>query len=134
MENSNNNIPKTIDDLKTWYIAMDLGPEESTGFIFGKPHNMRSDCCYIYEDGGTYAVYNHGELNWFNSEEDAVADMYSLINSSIKSRKYKNTECRIDKGVAEDATTKKVRLAVAAVLAIMGIAAVIVIGLWDKIS
>lgn len=50
--------PQTIDELKKWYIAQNLPPEETTRCFIGK--NIKTPRAYgIYEENGEFIVYKN---------------------------------------------------------------------------
>ena len=49
---------KTIEELKSWYIARKLPPEETTRFFIGK--NIKEPRAFgIYQDGNKFIVYKN---------------------------------------------------------------------------
>ena len=85
--------PKTIEELKEWYVAHHLPPEEITRFFIGK--DIREPKAFgIYRDGnGDFVVYKNkstGEraIRYKGSDEQyAVNELYQRLKAEIADQK-----------------------------------------------
>ena len=88
-----NQQPKTIEELKAWYVARKLPPEEITRFFIGK--NITEPKAFgIYQDGnGDFVVYKNkstGEraIRYKGSDETyAVNELYQRLKAEIVDQK-----------------------------------------------
>ena len=88
-----NEQPKTIEELKKWYIAHHLPPEEITRFFIGK--NITEPMAFgIYRDGnGDFVVYKNkasGEraVRYKGADEKyAVNELYQRLKAEIADQK-----------------------------------------------
>lgn len=90
-----NKTPKTIDELKSWYIARKLPPEETTRFFIGK--NIKEPRAFgIYEENGRFIVYknkNDGSRSIRYEGKDeayAVNELYLKLKEEILNQKNNN--------------------------------------------
>ncbi len=89
--------PKTIEELKEWYVAHHLPPEEITRFFIGK--NITEPKAFgIYRDGnGDFVVYKNkstGEraVRYKGSDERyAVNELYQRLKAEIADQKGNRT-------------------------------------------
>ncbi len=89
--------PKTIEELKEWYVAHHLPPEEITRFFIGK--DIREPKAFgIYRDNlGKYVVYKNkstGEraVRYQGSDEQyAVNELYQRLKAEIADQKGNST-------------------------------------------
>lgn len=87
--------PKTIEELKSWYIARNLPPEETTRFFIGK--NIKEPKAFgIYEENGTFIVYKNkanGQraIRYQGTDEAyAVNELYLRLKEEILNQKNIN--------------------------------------------
>ena len=100
------NTPKTIDELKDWYMARKLPPESVTRFFIGK--DVKEPRAFgIYRDGSDYVVYknkNDGSraVRYRGTDEAyAVNEIYLKLKSEIlnqKSRSISRAKISKDRG------------------------------------
>lgn len=98
-----NRVPKTIDELKEWYMARNLPPEETTRFFIGK--DIKEPRAFgIYKDpGGNFIVYKNkanGEraVRYTGpNEAHAVKEIYDKLKQEISNRKSGKTSGRSSK-------------------------------------
>jgi len=89
--------PKTIDQLKSWYEARHLPPEEVTRFFIGK--NIREAKAFgVYEENGTFYVYKNKAdgsraIRYQGADEAyAVNELYMKLKEEILNQKRTNLE------------------------------------------
>ena len=89
------NTPRTIDELKEWYMARKLPPESVTRFFIGK--DIREPRAFgIYKDGSNYIVYknkNDGSraVRYKGTDEAyAVNEIYLKLKSEILNQKSRS--------------------------------------------
>ena len=87
--------PRTIEELKSWYRARKLPPEETTRFFIGR--DIREPRAFgIYEDGGKFIVYKNkanGEraIRYQGRDEAyAVNELYLKLKEEILNQKKHN--------------------------------------------
>ena len=92
---SSDGTPKTIEELKAWYMSRNLPPEETTRFFIGK--NYKGPRAFgIYEENGEYIVYknkNDGSraVRYKGSDQAyAVNELYLKLKSEILNQKAHN--------------------------------------------
>ena len=92
---STDGTPKTIEELKAWYMEKNLPPEETTRFFIGK--NYKGARAFgIYEENGEYIVYknkNDGTraVRYKGKDEAyAVNELYLRLKSEILNQKAHN--------------------------------------------
>lgn len=92
---STDGTPKTIEELKAWYMEKNLPPEETTRFFIGK--NYKGARAFgIYEENGEYIVYknkNDGTraVRYKGKDEAyAVNELYLKLKSEILNQKAHN--------------------------------------------
>lgn len=90
-----NTTPKTIEELKSWYNARKLPPEETTRFFIGK--NIKEPRAFgIYEENGTFTVYKNkanGQraVRYKGTDEAyAVNELYLRLKEEILHQKNQN--------------------------------------------
>ena len=92
-----NEVPQTIDELKTWYEEHNLPPEETTRFFIGK--DIKEPKAFgIYKDdkNGNYVVYKNkstGEraVRYEGKDEAyAVNELYMKLKEEIQNQKELN--------------------------------------------
>ena len=89
--------PRTIEELRNWYMAMNLPPEEVTRFFIGK--NISEPRAFgIYRDSnGEFVVYKNKDTGERairyrgNDEGYAVNELYMRLKSEILKQKSRNT-------------------------------------------
>ncbi|MBR6315473.1 MAG: zinc ribbon domain-containing protein [Lachnospiraceae bacterium] len=87
--------PKTIDQLKEWYVEHNLPPEEVTRFFIGK--NIKEPKAFgIYQDGHDFVVYKNKAdgsraVRYKGSDEAyAVNELYQRLKAEIADQKSRN--------------------------------------------
>ena len=87
--------PKTIEELKSWYVARKLPPEETTRFFIGK--NIKEPKAFgIYKDGRNFIVYKNkanGQraVRYKGTDEAyAVNELYMRLKEEILHQKSNN--------------------------------------------
>lgn len=91
--------PRTIDELKSWYKARNLPPEETTRFFIGK--NITEPRAFgIYEENGRFIVYknkgNGQRAIRYEGEDEAYAvnELYLRLKEEILNQKQLNANRR----------------------------------------
>jgi len=92
MQNEIPRIPETIEQLRAWYAAHNLPPEEVTRFFIGR--DVQEPRAFgIYQDGSLFIVYknkNDGSravrYSGFD-EKFAVRELYEKLKSEIANQK-----------------------------------------------
>ena len=92
-----NEVPKTIEELKNWYIEHNLPSEEVTRFFIGKNINSpRAFGIYFDDNTGNYVVYKNkssGEraIRYEGKDESyAVNELYIKLKEEIINQKENN--------------------------------------------
>lgn len=90
-----NDTPKTIEELKFWYIARKLPPEETTRFFIGK--NIKEPRAFgIYQDGNKFIVYKNKAdgsraVRYKGTDQAyAVNELYMRLKEEILMQKNTN--------------------------------------------
>ena len=107
--------PKTIEELKEWYVAHHLPPEEITRFFIGK--DIREPKAFgIYRDGnGDFVVYKNkstGEraVRYQGSDEQyAVNELYQRLKAEIADQKGNRPAGSRTQPVVDNSYKKKKR-------------------------
>lgn len=87
--------PKTIEELKTWYTAHNLPPEEVTRFFIGKNYTQPK-AFGIYEENGEFIVYKNKAdgtraVRYQGRDEAyAVNELYQKLKEEIANQKARN--------------------------------------------
>lgn len=122
--------PKTIEELKTWYVAHHLPPEEVTRFFIGKDIT-EPKAFGIYRDGnGDFVVYKNkadGQraVRYKGSDETyAVNELYQRLKAEIADQKV-NRPANIQQPAVEKKKKKKGCLIAIIVFFALGILATI---------
>ena len=94
-----NEAPRTIEELKDWYKARNLPPEEVTRFFVGK--NIKEPKAFgIYEENGTFYVYKNKAdgtraIRYQGADEAyAVNELYMRLKEEILNQKRNNLESK----------------------------------------
>lgn len=94
---NSNNEPKTIEELKQWYIAMNLPDENVTRFFIGKNYkHPKAFGIYKDESSGNFIVYKNkasGEraVRYEGPDEAyAVKELYKKLKDEIYNQKHNN--------------------------------------------
>ena len=88
--------PKTIEELKDWYTAHNLPPEEGTRFFIGKDYKEPKAFGIYKSDDGDFVVYKNkadGEraIRYQGSDEQyAVNELYQRLKAEIADQKSHN--------------------------------------------
>lgn len=92
---STDGTPKTIEELKAWYMEKNLPPEETTRFFIGK--NYKGARAFgIYEENGEYIVYKNKDdgsraVRYKGKDEAyAVNELFLKLKSEILNQKAHN--------------------------------------------
>lgn len=88
-----NGVPKTIEELKQWYVEHHLPPEETTRFFIGKDYKGKR-AFGIYQDPvtGNFVVYKNKDdgsraIRYEGTDEDyAVNELYIKLKDEIAKR------------------------------------------------
>ena len=129
---NSNNVPKTIEELKQWYIAMNLPDENVTRFFIGKDYK-RPKAFGIYKDErtGNFVVYKNkasGEraVRYEGKDEVyAVNELYKKLKDEIYNQKHNNN------GTSSRRTTKPYGIYVFIAIWILMISIPIIISLFS---
>ena len=97
-----NDVPQTIEELKQWYIAMNLPDEKVTRFFIGKNYK-RPKAFGIYQDErtGNFIVYkNKGDgeraVRYDGRDETyAVNEIYQKLKDEVYNQKSNNQNTKI---------------------------------------
>ena len=127
----NQETPRTIEELRAWYAARNLPPEEVTRFFIGK--DIKEPRAFgIYRDGDRFVVYKNKDdgsraVRYHGPDEGyAVNELYLRLKQEIANQKGRNGEKR-------PVNRKKGRREMIIGLSIF-VAAVLVILLLDSFS
>lgn len=88
--------PKTIEELKQWYIDAGLPPEETTRFFIGKNLSERR-VFGIYEENGNFVVYKNKDdgtraVRYSGPDEaHAVNELYLKLKEEMANQKRHNS-------------------------------------------
>ena len=115
--------PRTIDELKDWYMARKLPPESVTRFFIGKDIK-ESRAFGIYRDGSDFIVYknkNDGSraVRYKGADEAyAVNEIYLKLKSEILNQKSRNiSRSRIGKDKGDTLTLNDLPFLIGAFIA-----------------
>ncbi|MGN0437587.1 MAG: hypothetical protein ACI4F4_03620 [Lachnospiraceae bacterium] len=92
-------VPKTIEELKAWYKAHHLPPEEETRFFIGKDYK-EPKAFGIYQDGERFVVYKNKAdgsraIRYDGGDEAyAVNELYLKLKETIAEQKAMNGRIR----------------------------------------
>ena len=91
--------PKTIEELKQWYVDRNLPAENVTRFFIGKDYKgAKAFGIYEDEETGKYIVYKNKADGSRNiryegtNEEYAVNELYKKLKSEIYNQKNNNSK------------------------------------------
>lgn len=94
-----NDTPKTIEELKAWYTAHNLPPENVTRFFIGK--NIKEPRAFgIYKENGKFIVYKNKDtgaraVRYEGTDEAyAVNELYLKLKSEILNQKTRNVNAK----------------------------------------
>ena len=88
-------VPQTIEELKAWYTAHNLPPEEVTRFFIGKDYK-EPKAFGIYQDGERFIVYKNKAdgsraIRYEGGDEAyAVNELYLKLKEEIARQKGRN--------------------------------------------
>ncbi|MBO5325988.1 MAG: zinc ribbon domain-containing protein, partial [Lachnospiraceae bacterium] len=107
--------PRTIEELKAWYVAHNLPPEEVTRFFIGK--NVTEPKAFgIYRDStGDFVVYKNKSdgqraVRYQGADEAyAVNELYQKLKGEIADRKSETGTQRYNEATAVTTEKKKSR-------------------------
>ena len=95
----NQETPRTIEELRAWYAARNLPPEEVTRFFIGK--DIKEPRAFgIYRDGDRFVVYKNKDdgsraVRYHGPDEAyAVNELYQRLKQEIANQKGLNREQR----------------------------------------
>ena len=97
-----NEVPRTIADLKQWYVDHNLPPKEVTRFFIGEDYK-EPRAFGIYEENGRFIVYknkDNGEraIRYDGGDEAyAVNELYLKLKERISQEKARNEASKIYK-------------------------------------
>lgn len=92
--------PKTIEELKQWYVDHNLPPEDVTRFFIGKNYKEPKAFGIYKDDAGDYVVYKNKAdgsraVRYRGSDEEyAVNELYLRLKEEILNQKERNVERR----------------------------------------
>lgn len=95
MQRSVSGTPRTIEELKSWYAAMNLPPEDVTRFYIGK-NVKQARAIGIYKDREEFVVYKNKAdgtraVRYRGKDEAyAVNEVYLKLKSEILNQKSRN--------------------------------------------
>ena len=96
---SNPETPRTIEELRVWYAARNLPPEEVTRFFIGR--DIREPRAFgVYRDGDRFVVYKNKDdgsraVRYHGPDEAyAVNELYLRLKQEIANQKGRNWEKR----------------------------------------
>lgn len=106
--------PRTIEELKEWYIARNLPPEDVTRFFIGK--NIEEPRAFgIYQDStGDFVVYKNKAdgsraVRYRGIDEAyAVNELYQKLKSEIADRKDRSATRRYNESTQQSFSKKKI--------------------------
>ncbi len=118
------NTPKTIDELKDWYMARKLPPESVTRFFIGR--DVKEARAFgIYRDGSNFVVYknkNDGSraIRYKGTDEAyAVNEIYLKLKSEILKQKSRSiARGKFPKGKDDAFTLNSLPLLIAAFVSV----------------
>ncbi|MDO5324426.1 MAG: hypothetical protein Q4G06_10425 [Clostridia bacterium] len=91
--------PRTIEELRAWYVAHHLPPEDVTRFFIGK--DVREPRAFgVYRDGDCFVVYKNKDdgsraVRYHGPDEGyAVNELYLRLKQEIENQKGRNGEKR----------------------------------------
>lgn len=96
---SGDGVPRTIEELKLWYEAHHLPPEEVTRFFIGKDYKQPK-AFGIYQDGDRFIVYKNKAdgsraIRYDGGDEAyAVNELYMKLKEEIAEQKAMNKRVR----------------------------------------
>ena len=132
-KNLNFNTPKTIEELKEWYKAKNLPPENVTRFFIGK--NIKEPRAFgIYEENGLFTVYknkNDGSraIRYEGTDEAyAVNELYMRLKEEINNQKNLNAKRRTK--ILSSKQNKRWNIFFKSLIALMFLILFIIIGCW----
>ncbi len=119
--------PKTIEELKEWYIAHNLPPENVTRFFIGK-EVAEARAFGIYQNfRGDFVVYKNkanGEraIRYKGTDEAyAVNELYQKLKGEIADRKSQRATRRATTSTRKKKTTGWLNYALSAAVLVMGV-------------
>lgn len=97
-----NEVPQTIEELREWYVAHNLPPEDVTRFFIGKDIKApRAFGIYYDEPTGNYVVYKNKDTGEravrYEGKDEAYAvnELYMKLKEEILHQKGLNIERRV---------------------------------------
>ena len=94
--------PKTIEELKQWYVDHNLPPEDVTRFFIGKNYKEPKAFGIYKDDAGDYVVYKNKAdgsraVRYRGADEEyAVNELYLRLKEEILNQKERNVERRAE--------------------------------------
>lgn len=125
--------PKTIEELKNWYVDRNLPPEEVTRFFIGK--DIKEPRAFgIYQDGDNFIVYKNKSdgsraIRYKGTDEAyAVNELYIKLKEEILNQKNRNLDFIAEKPQSKSFLSKLVSFImkiVSVIYLMLGLSAVI---------
>ena len=117
--------PRTIEELRAWYVAHNLPPEDVTRFFIGR--DVREPRAFgVYRDGDSFVVYKNKDdgsraVRYHGPDEAyAVNELYLRLRQEIANQKGLNGEKRpVDKKKERRGMIVALAIFLAAVLALL---------------
>lgn len=97
-----NETPRTIEELKQWYVAHNLPPQEVTRFFIGEDYKQPK-AFGIYQDGERFIVYKNKEdgsraIRYDGADEAyAVNELYLKLKERIAQQKSRQNKTKTTK-------------------------------------
>lgn len=126
-----NGAPKTIEDLRNWYISHNLPPEETTRFFIGKNiQERRAFGIYFDEQTQNFVVYKNKDngqraVRYEGKDEAyAVNELYQRLKEEIQHQKRLNADIKTGTKtpsvkVYKNAGTKLVVIFIAVIITVL---------------
>ena len=117
--------PRTIEELRAWYVAHNLPPEDVTRFFIGR--DVREPRAFgVYRDGDSFVVYKNKDdgsraVRYHGPDEAyAVNELYLRLRQEIANQKGLNGEKRpVDKKKERRGMIVALAIFLAAMLALL---------------
>ena len=117
LKRTSTEIPKTIEELKRWYIDHNLPDENTTRFFIGKDiKEARAFGIYYDEASGEYIVYKNKDDGTrairYNGKDQAYAvnELYIKLKEEIVNQKQHNLDAKLHPTFKSDKIRKENRI------------------------
>ena len=129
-----NPTPRTIEELKAWYVAHNLPPENVTRFFIGK--NIQEPRAFgIYQEGEQFIVYKNKDngsraVRYQGYDEGyAVNELYMKLKSEIANQKNRNRVLTAEEHAAAQKKSRRI-----VTIAIIVLVLYLVVSVWISIK